>query len=44
MFDEHKANETIFMRKLKVYWETYPKFKYDSPSKTLKDNLNTNFN
>lgn len=45
LFDEHKANETNYKRRLKAYRETYFKFKYDSPFTTPKDSFNTsNFN
>jgi hypothetical protein len=44
-FDEHKANEASYKRRLKAYKEAYPKFKYDSSSTTPKDNFNiSNFN
>jgi hypothetical protein len=32
---------TISKRRLKVYRKTYPKFKYDSPFATPKENFNT---
>ncbi len=39
LFDEHKAYEA-YMKKLKVYWEAYIEFRYDSPSKIPSDNFN----
>ncbi len=45
LFDEHKVDETNSIKRLKTYMETYPKFKYESPSTTFKDIFNTsNFN
>jgi hypothetical protein len=45
LFDEHKENEASYKRRLKAHMESYPKFKYDSPSTTPKDSFNTsNFN
>ncbi len=45
LFNEHKANETSYKRKLKAYWETYIEFRYDSPSTTPEHNFNiSNFN
>jgi hypothetical protein len=41
LFDEHKADEANYRRKLKAYMEAYPKFKYDSPSTTHEDSFNT---
>jgi hypothetical protein len=41
LFNEHKANETNYRKKLKAYQEAYPKFRYDSTSTTHEDNFNT---
>jgi hypothetical protein len=41
LFDEHKANEANYRRKLKAYREAYLEFRYDSLSTTLEGNFNT---
>jgi len=41
LFDEHKADEVSYKRRLKTYKETYPKFKYDSLFVTLENSFNT---
>jgi hypothetical protein len=40
LFDEHKANEASYKRRLKAYKEAYSKFKYDSVFVTFENSFN----
>jgi hypothetical protein len=41
LFDEHKANENSYRRKLKAYQKTYIDFWYDIPLVIPEDNFDT---
>ncbi len=43
MFNEYKANEVNYRKKLQAYREAYPNFQYDSPSMIPKDNFETSY-
>jgi len=42
-FNEYKANEVNYRRKLQAYREAYPNFQYDSPSMIPKDSFDTSY-
>lgn len=45
LFEKHQTYDASYKKRLKSYKETYPKFKYDSPSTILEDSFNiSNFN